>query len=99
MLGLGFCQGLLGEIDLVGFQQRLADLVSLRLQERVGHAAANDERIDLAHQVVNHANLVADLGSAEDRHKRLLRMAERLAEILEFLLHQQARRRSFPRNA
>ena len=46
--------------------------------------------VHLGHQVVDDADLVADLGSAEDRHKRLLRMAERLAQVFQFLLHQQA---------
>ena len=63
--------------------------MSLRLQKGVRHSAADDERIDLAHQVLDDADLVADLGAAKNRDERLLRMRQRLAEILKFLLHQQ----------
>ena len=59
------------QFDLVGFQQRLADLLALRLQEGVGHAAADDERVHLGQQVADDADLVADLGAAQNRQERL----------------------------
>jgi hypothetical protein len=40
--------------------------------------------------VLDDADLVADLGAAEDGDERLLRMTERFAQILEFFFHQQA---------
>ena len=89
---LGVGESLRGEINLVGLEQRLADLVALRLEEGVGHAAANDQGVHLAHQVLDDADLVAHLGAAKDCDERLLRMRQRLAQIFQFLLHQQAGR-------
>ena len=65
------CEQLFGEIELVFLDQRFADLVPLRLQEGVRHAAADDERVDLVQQVLDDADLVADLGAAEDGDERL----------------------------
>jgi hypothetical protein len=90
---LRFLQQLPRQFHLVGLQQRLADLFSLSLEEGIRHAAADDERVHLAHQIPNHANLVADFRPAQDRHKRRLRMLQRLAQILQLLFHEQAGRR------
>jgi hypothetical protein len=81
-------QQLAGELNLVGLKQRLADLVTLRLQERISHAAADDDRVHLGHQVLNDADLVADLGAAENRDEWLLRVGERFPEVIELFLHQ-----------
>ncbi len=86
----GVLQRLLRQLDLVGFQQRLADFVSLSLEEGVGHTSADDEGIDLAHQVLNDADFVAHLGAAQNRDERLLGMSQRFAEILQLLFHEQA---------
>ena len=42
----------------------------LRLQEGVRHAAADEQRVDLRQQVLDHADLVGHLGAAEDRDER-----------------------------
>ena len=52
-------------VQLVLLQQALADLVALRLQEREHHPAADEQRVGLAEQVVDHAELVGHLRAAE----------------------------------
>ena len=42
------------------------------------------------HQILDHADLVAHLGAAQDRHERLFRMLQGLAQVFEFLFHEQA---------
>ena len=76
-------------VELVVFDERLADRHAARLEERVGHRAADEQAVDLAEQILDHLDLVGDLGAAEDRDERPLRRLERVAEILQLLLHQQ----------
>lgn len=57
-----------GEI-LLG--QRLADADALGVQEGVGHAAADHERVDLSHEVFEQVDLGRDLGAADDSDDRL----------------------------
>ena len=45
--------------------------------------------IDARNQVLDHLDLVRHLGAAEDGHERAGRGFERLAEVLQLLLHQQ----------
>ncbi len=71
---LGVGENFRRQFHLVRLQQRLANLVSLRLEEGVGHAAADDEGIHLGHQVRDDADLVADLGAAQNRDEGLLWM-------------------------
>ena len=61
-----------------------------RALESVCHAANDDQRIDLVEQVVDHVYLAGDLGAADDGHERLFRRFQGLAEIGNFLFHQQA---------
>ena len=85
--GLGLGHDLARGVDEVGFDQRLADRLALRQQERVGHGAADDQHIDLRQQIAEQVELGRHLGAADDRGHRPLRMLERLAERLEFGLH------------
>ena len=78
-------------ILLVFLDQRLADRHAERLEEGVGHRAADQQAIDAAQHAFDHVDLVGDLGAADDRDERPLRIAERHAEIAQLLLHQQAR--------
>ena len=57
------------------------------MQEGVGHAAADHQRIDLADEVFQQVDLGRDLGAADDRDDRLGRRFQRLAERVEFGLH------------
>src|SRR5689334_18970177 len=59
-------QSLLRQLKLVSFQQRLPDLLSLRFEKGIGHASADDQSVNFLHQVLDHADLVANLGTAED---------------------------------
>ena len=80
-------------VELVVLDQRLADRHAARLEEGVGHRAADDQAIDLAEHVLDDVDLVGDLRAADDRDERPLRLLERVPEVLELLLHQQPGRR------
>ena len=62
----------------------------MRAQKCVGHRAANDESIDLRHQILNREHLVTDFGAAENRKKRALRMTDARDEKLQFSCKQEA---------
>ena len=62
---LGPPQVVAADVDLVLLEQALADLVALRLEEGEDHPAADQQRVGLAEQVVDHAELVGDLRAAE----------------------------------
>ena len=77
-------------VEQVFLDQRLADRHAPRLEEGVGHRAADQQRVDLGDQVLDDLELVGDLGAAEHGDERTLRMLEHPAEILDLLAHQQA---------
>ena len=89
-LGLGFVERGLGDVDLVGLDQRLAGGLAERVEEGVGHAAADQQRVGLVQQVVDDVDLAGDLGAADDGDEGPVGFGEDLAEEVEFLLHQQA---------
>ena len=70
-------------LDLVGLEQRRADALAERGEEREAHAAADEEAVDRAEQVLDHAELVAHLGAAQDDDVGAVRVAEDLAEHLD----------------
>ena len=86
---LGFLERFTSHVELVGFHQRLAHVLSLGLEEGISHAAADEQRVDLAQQVVDHLDLVGDLSPAEDRDKRLLRSFQGFAQVIQLLFQQQ----------
>ena len=53
-------------VELVLLEEALADLVALGLEEGEHHAAADEQLVGLAEQVVDDAELVGDLRAAED---------------------------------
>ncbi len=66
---------LLGALDVLGdggqlvvLDQGGADLVALGLEEGEGHAAADEDAVGLAEQLVDDGELVGDLGAAERHH-------------------------------
>ena len=65
----------------------------LGLEEGIGHAAADDQGVDLGQQVFDHLDLVADLGAAEDGDEGARRVGQGLAEVAQLLFHQVAGRR------
>ena len=67
-------QNLSRQIKLIFLNPRLPYRMPMCLQEGVGHGTANDERVHLREQVLDHSDLVANLRTAKNRHKRLLGM-------------------------
>ena len=57
------------------------------------HAAADDDRVDLLNHVADDADLVRDLRAADDGDERMRRRFERLADVVDLLLHEEARDR------
>ena len=88
LLGLG--HHFLAVVQLGVVAQALADLVALGLQEGVGHAAADDQGIDLLEQVGDDIQLVRDLGAAQNGGEGTLGIVHGVAEVLDLLLHQVA---------
>ena len=62
-------------VELVLLEQAAADLVALRLEEGEDHAAADQQPVGLAEQVVDDAELVGDLRAAEHDDVGPLRVA------------------------
>ena len=60
------------------------------LEEGEGHAAADDDLVDLVAHVLDEQDLVGDLGAAEDGQHRLGGRVEHLGEGLELLGHEEA---------
>src|SRR5690606_9566012 len=81
-LRTAFFQQLTGQLENVILNQRIAHWVPLGLEKGVGHRPADQDRIGFTEQVADDANLVADLRAAEDGHKRPLRVADRLPQVL-----------------
>ena len=80
----------LGSGHSFGFHQALAHVQPLGGQEGVGHAAADEDCVDLGQQVGDDADLVGDLGAAQDGHEGAHRVFQRLAQVFQFLLHEEA---------
>ena len=78
-LGLGLRQHVLAVVDLRLVEQALADLQALRLEEGEGHAAADDQGVDLLEQVLDDVQLVRDLRAAQDGDERTVGVLQRLA--------------------
>ena len=87
-MGLG--HHVLAVVELAVVAQALANLVALGLQEGVGHAAADDQRVDLLQQVGDDVQLVCNLGAAQNSGEGTLGIVHGVAEILDLLLHQVA---------
>lgn len=89
---------LLGLLDEAGdllaaafVEERAADADILeRLLEGEGHAAADNQDVDLVEQVVDQLDLVADLGATEDSEEGALGLLQRLREVVELLLHEES---------
>ena len=99
-LGRGLVHHFLRVLDPVGLEQALADGVALGHLEGVGHAAADNDGVGLLEQVVDYADLVADLRAAQDGHEGPRGVGQGLAHDGDLFLHQESRiRRQESRNA
>ena len=81
----------LREIHLVRLGQALAHFFPQRQPEGVGHRPADDHRVRLVEQRVNHLDLVAHFRAAQNHAKRPVRVRRLFAEKRQLLLHQQPR--------
>ncbi len=84
----GLREDLLRGLEVLFIQQRMADLFALRLEEGVGHPAADDEGVHLRHQVGDHVNL--RLGAAEDGDEGAGGIVQHARQHLDLFAHQQA---------
>src|SRR5210317_2509689 len=60
------------------------------LQKGISHTATDDQCVDLVQQVLNDSNLVADLGSADNSNKRMVRVGKGQAQVLDLFFEQEA---------
>ena len=73
-------------------QQRETHLdVVKSLLESESHTTADDQGVDLVKHVLDKLDLVGNLGTTEDGKERTLGLLEDLGEVLELLLHEEAR--------
>ena len=79
-------------VELVLLEQALADLVALGLEEGEDHAAADQQPVGLAEQVVDDAELVGDLRAAEHDDVGPLRVVGEPAQHLDLGRDQAAHR-------
>ena len=86
----GFGERGFGDVELVGFDERLAGGLALGVEEGVGHAAADDDGVGFGEEVVDDHDLVGDLGSADDGDERLDGIGDGFAEVVELLVHEEA---------
>ena len=75
-------------LDLIGLDERVADVRALRDEERERHRAADEELVAAFEQRVDHAELVAHLHAAEHHDERLLRRVEQRAQHLDLACEQ-----------
>jgi hypothetical protein len=92
--GLCLGEGGFGDVEFVGFDEGFAGGLALRVEEGVGHAAADDDGVGfgwaIVEEVVDDADLVGDLGAADDGDEGLVGFGEGLAHVGELFLHEEA---------
>jgi hypothetical protein len=64
----------------------------LLFAELLGHLSADEHRVRLAAEVLEHAELVVDLRAARDQHEWVLDLAEQLARALPAPVREQEAR-------
>src|SRR6266704_575313 len=87
---LGFGAEPLGELQLVIFDERLADGLAFRFEKSVGHTAANWHGISDFHKIVHNFAIDAHLGTAKNGDKGARGIRYGFAEIGQFFFHEQA---------
>ena len=87
---LGLAQEGAGRAQLVLLHPALAHLPAARLEEGVGHGAADEEGVDAAEQVLEHADLVGHLGAAHHGQVGAVHRPEQLSEELQLAQHEEA---------
>src|SRR6267142_5343847 len=79
------------EVQLVIFDERVAYGLAVGFEKGVSHAAPNQHAVGDFHQIFDDFDLVADFGAAKSRDEGTRRIRDGLAEIGQFLFHQQTR--------
>src|SRR5882724_8826323 len=79
------------EVQLVLFDERLADRLAVGFEKRVSHAAADEHAVGDFHQVFGDFFFVADMGATEIRDEGTRGIRHSFAEIGQLLFHEQAR--------
>ena len=74
---------------MAGIQQGGADAPAQGHLEGIGHAAADEDGVGLLQEVVDHPDLVRDLGPAQDGHQGALGLLQGFAHEVELFLHQE----------
>ncbi len=87
---LALRQDVLGQIHLVLLDQRLAGGHALGAVERVGHGAADDQRVDLVSRFVITLTLSLTLAPPRMATNGRSGLRQRAAEVVDLLLHQEA---------
>ena len=87
---LGQLEDLEGHGEHVGLADRVADLAALCGCEGVGHAAADDDRVNLLDEGLDDTDLRRYLRSAHDGAERVLRGLHQRGDGLHLFLHQVA---------
>ena len=88
---LGLLDDIADDLGAGLVEEAVADLDALQgLLEGEGHGARDDQAVDLGQQVVDQLDFVGDLGAAEDGQEGARGVLQRLGEVVEFLLHQEA---------
>lgn len=92
VVGLSLLHELGDELGAGLVEDGVADLgAGDDLLEGEGHAATDDEDVDLVEEVVDELDLVGDLGTTEDGEEGTSGVLKGLAEVLELLLHEETR--------
>ena len=63
--------------------------MALHSEERIGHATTDDDGITGADKTLQNTNLAGNLRTADDCNERLLRVFQKRAHELDFLLDQE----------
>lgn len=96
----GLVDEALDRVDLVGLEQRRADAVALRGEERVRHSPPISSRSTRVIGLpITPRSTVADLRAAEDDDERACRLDHDAAEDGRLLVHEAARGVAQPRRA
>ena len=81
----------LGDVFLVALDERPADRKPDGEEERARHRPSHQNLVHLGEQRVDDVDLSRDLGAAQHRDERALGMVERVAQVGELALHEEAR--------
>ena len=84
-----FCEQCARRVEHFIFNQRIAHRDTLRLEESVCHAAADQQHIAFAQQRFDHADLVGYFRAAQNGDEWTLRRFDGAAQVVQFLFHQE----------